>query len=216
MRRAGFVLGGAFFVAAAAFAIAYATQAKFAVDAITAGNLGGATALYVYLALCGAGLLFAFLRAPLLAWPVALGSLAIVFSYLIGPAMNGERSGADFVRNVLTQVKAEEQLALVGYKEQFLLYLDRPTVNFGHRRGFEGAQESYDAAAWLNAAPDRVLLVPAEMFKDEGSSNCFTGNATLAGESSREEWYLVRAPAASECAAKGQAARAIPYSIASR
>jgi 4-amino-4-deoxy-L-arabinose transferase-like glycosyltransferase len=216
VRRAGFVLGGAFFVAAAVLAIGYAARAKFVVDVVAAGNLDGGTAFYVYLALCGAGLLFALLRAPLLAWPAAIGALAIVFSYVIGPAMNGERSGADFVRHVLTQIKPGEQLALVGYKEQFLLYLDRPTVNFGHRRGFEGAQESYDAAAWLIAKPGRVLLVPGNLFKNAASSQCFTANSTLAGVSSREEWFLVRAPAADACAAKGQSARAIEYSAAGR
>ena len=113
--------------------------------------------------LCGAGLASSRIaRAPLAAWPVALGSLAIVFSYFIAPAMNGDDRAADFVRAVLAQVKPGEELALVAYKEQFLLYLDRPTVNFGHRRWLEGPQESYDAAAWLNAAPHRVLLVPAD------------------------------------------------------
>ena len=46
------------------------------------------------------------------------------------------------MRAVLAQVKPGEELALVAYKEQFLLYLDRPTVNFGHRRWLEGPQES--------------------------------------------------------------------------
>jgi hypothetical protein len=93
---------------------------------------------------------------------------------------------------------------------------DRPTVNFGHRRGFEGAQESYDAAAWLNAKPDRVLLVPANLFENADSAQCFTANSTLVGVSSREEWFLVRAPAADACASKGQIARAIEYSAAGR
>jgi hypothetical protein len=213
VRRAGFVMGGAFFVAAAVLAIAYAAGAKFAVDAIAAANLDGGTAFYVYLALCGAGLVFAYLRAPLLAWPVAIGSLAIVFSYFIAPAMNGERSGADFVRSAMAQVRPGEHVALVGYKEQFLLYLDRPTVNFGHRRGFEGAQESFDAAAWLNAAPDRVLLVPEGPFK---KYRCFEANAIKAGRSSDEDWYLVRAPAVQSCAAKGDATRAILYAAKNR
>ena len=208
VRRAGFVLGGAFFVTAAVLAIAYAADAKFAVDAIAAANLDGATAINVYLALCGAGLVFAYMRAPLLAWPVAIGSLAIVFSYFIAPAMNGERSGADFVRSALAQVRPGERLALVAYKEQFLLYLDRPTVNFGHRRSFEGGQESFDAAAWLNAAPDRVLLVPEGPLK---KYQCFEANVTKAGRSSDEDWYLVRAPAVQSCAASGDATRAILY-----
>ena len=90
--------------------------------------------------------------------------------------------------------------------EQFLLYLDRPTVNFGHRRWLEGPQESYDASAWLNAAPHRVLLVPEDQLEP-----CFPTNATKAGRSSDEDWYLVRGPASAECAAKGDLARAISY-----
>jgi 4-amino-4-deoxy-L-arabinose transferase-like glycosyltransferase len=160
VRRAGWILAIVLFVGAAALALAYTFGAKFAVKLFADGNLPSAMSLYVYLLLCAVGLVVAFRRQPLAAWPVALGCLALVFSYLIAPAMNSERSGAGFVRSMLTQVKAEEELALVGYKEQFLLYLDRPTVNFGHRRWMEGPQESYDAAAWLNAGPLRVLLVP--------------------------------------------------------
>jgi HAMP domain-containing protein len=114
---------------------------------------------------------------------------------------------------VLAQVRPGEQFALVGYKEQFLLYLDRTTVNFGHRRGFEAGQESFDAAAWLNAAPDRVLLVPEKPFE---TYRCFTANAVEAGRTSEEDWFLVRAPAVQSCAEKGDAARAIEYSATSR
>jgi 4-amino-4-deoxy-L-arabinose transferase-like glycosyltransferase len=211
VRRAGLVLGSLFFVAAAAFALAHAMHVPFAVDAIAAANLPSAVALYVFLGLCGAGLCYAFTRSPLAAWPVAIGSLAFVFSYLIAPAMNGERSGQDFTRAALAQVKPGEELALVAYKEQFLLYLDRPIVNFGHRRVFEGPQESFDAAAWLNAAADRVLLVPADQIEP-----CFVANATRAGFASGEEWSLVRAPAAPSCAEKGDARRAIHYAITQR
>ncbi|MEO8016718.1 MAG: glycosyltransferase family 39 protein [Pseudomonadota bacterium] len=212
VRRAGFVMAGAFFVAAAVLVIAYARQAKFALTAIAAANLDGVTAFYVFLALCGAGLVYAYARLPLAAWPVAIASLAIVFSYFIAPAMNGERSGQDFVRAAVRQVKPEEQLALVDYKEQFLLYLDRPTFNFGHRRGFEGLQESYDASAWLNAGPFRVLLVPANVLKPAPpDQTCFIANVTPVGRSSDEEWFLVRSPAVQRCAEKGDAARAIQY-----
>jgi 4-amino-4-deoxy-L-arabinose transferase-like glycosyltransferase len=206
VRIAGWVLAIGFFIAAATMAIGHATGAGFAVKAIDEANLGGATALYVYLALCGAGLLVARWRAPLAAWPVALGALTITFSYFIAPSMNGERSGGDFTRDALSQVKADETLGLVAYKEQFLLYLDRPTVNFGHRRWLEGPQESFDAAAWLNAAPNRVLLVPEDQMKP-----CLEANATEVGRSSSDHWFLVRGPASAECAAKGNLARAIAY-----
>ena len=43
---------------------------------LAVANLHSATPMYVYLVLCGAGLLSRCKRAPLAAWPVALGSLA--------------------------------------------------------------------------------------------------------------------------------------------
>jgi 4-amino-4-deoxy-L-arabinose transferase-like glycosyltransferase len=213
VRRAGFVVAGAFLFAAAALAVAHALGAKFAVNLIAEAGLSSALPLYWYLALCGAGLAIAYRRAPLAAWPVALASLAVVFSYFIAPSMNGERSGSTFVRSVLTQVKPDEELALVAYKEQFLLYLDRPTVNFGHRRWLEGRQESYDASAWLNAGAHRVLLVPDDT---HDTLKCFPVNATNAGHSADSDWFLVRGPADAECASKGDAAKAIHYAIGLR
>ena len=110
------------------------------------------------------------------------------------------------MEQVQAQVQPGEQLALVAYKEQFLLYLAGPSVNFGHRRWLEGEQEGYDASAWLTAAPNRVLLVPQDQLKE-----CFGAYARLAGEASDEKWFLVRAPASESCAAKGDAGRAIYY-----
>ena len=212
VRRAGWGLALFFWLAIAVLAIGHSSGANFAVKLLAEGNLPGVASLYVFLGVSALGLAFAYARAPLAAWPVVLGTLALVFSYAIAPAMNGDRSGSDFTRSMLSQLKPNEQLALVAYKEQFLLYLDRPTVNFGHRRWLEGPQESYDAAAWLNAVPtgtvpsSRVLLVPETALKP-----CFPTNATRSGRSSDTDWYLVRGPAANECAVKGDAARAIEY-----
>jgi hypothetical protein len=75
----------------------------------------------------------------------------------------------------------------------------------------EGMQESYDASAWLNAGSNRVLLVPDDNL---GSMKCFPQNATNAGHSSDTDWYLVRGPASAECAAKGDAGKAIHYIVA--
>lgn len=213
VRRAGFVLGGLFFVGAAVLAIGYSLRAKFAVDVMAEGNLTSVTWLYAFLALSGAGLTFAALRAPLAAWPVTLGSLAIVFSWFLAPAMNGERSGKDFTRGVLAQLAPGEELGLVAYKEQFLLYLDRPTFNFGHRRWLEGIQESLDAAKWLNAEPNRVLLVPESTIK---KFPCFIVSVTPAGRSSDEEWFLVRPPAERDCSDRGDSSRVIAYPAKAR
>jgi hypothetical protein len=193
-------------------------DAPLAVKALQDANLASPLALWVYLGLAVIGVVLAGLRAPLVAWPAAFGALTITFSWFIAPAMNGERSGNDFVRTVLSRVEPDEKLALVAYKEQFLLYLDRPTWNFGHRRWLEGPQESYDAAAWLNAEPGRVLLVPEaalvpkDRFHPERAPvPCFVQNTTRVGRSSDDDWYLVRAPAEADCASRGDVRRAIHY-----
>jgi hypothetical protein len=126
--------------------------------------------------------------------------------------MNAERSGGEFMRAVQAGVKPGEELGLVAYKEQFLLYLDRPAVNFGHRRWQEGPQEAFDAAAWLNGAPNRVLLLPEDHLKAPHTDMvCFPENRSAMGRSSSDHWFLVRAPATKECAALGNPAKAIRY-----
>lgn len=182
------------------------------------GNLPVQGMLLAFLVLGALGLLWARRRAPLAAWPATLAALCVSFSYFLAPLMNGERSGSEFIRKAVGKVRPDEQLGLVAYKEQFLLYLDRPSVNFGHRRWQEGPQEYFDAAAWLNAGSNRVLLVPQEALipKDrfkpmQPEVPCFKDNVVDAGISSGARWFLVRAPAESACAALGDATRAIQY-----
>ena len=193
VRRAGFVLGGCILRGRGGARHRLCPEREVCARRHRRWRISAASpSLYVYLALCGAGLAYAALRAPLAAWPVALGSLAIVFSYFIAPAMNGERSGNDFTRAVLAQLKPDEQLALVAYKEQFLLYLDRPTFNFGHRRWLEGPQESYDAAQWLNAEPNRVLLVPECTIKKHPCFHRLRSRPSAAARAKSGSWCARR------------------------
>jgi hypothetical protein len=53
-----------------------------------------------------------------------------------------------------------------------------------------------------------VLLVPQDQMHD-----CFPDNSTPAGETSDVQWFLVHAPASSDCADKGDANRAIHYDV---
>jgi hypothetical protein len=82
-------------------------------------------------------------------------------SLLVNPAINEVSSGAQMVRRLEMAARHYKELGLAGYKEQFLLYLRRPVVDFGHRRWGDADAEAADAAAWLTAGPGRALLVPA-------------------------------------------------------
>jgi 4-amino-4-deoxy-L-arabinose transferase-like glycosyltransferase len=131
-----------------------------------------------------------------------LATLWLVLGLWVFPQMDGERSAGNFIARLEALAAPDRELGLLAYHEHFLWQLRRPTVNFGHRRFREGAAETYDAAAWLAAAPARQLLVQEEMLKP-----CFTAAAQvqLVGESSRGKWFLVSGPADAACVARGNA-----------
>lgn len=161
----------------------------------------------LFAAVGSAAWLVAALSRPLLAWPAVLACLALTWGFLVTPRVDRERSGRAFMEGVLAQVPHDVELGLAGYREQFLLHLDRPVVNFGHGRWREATREAYDAARWLNAAPGRWLLL-----SDSRLEPCFgAAPRQVAGVTSRERWSLVRGPAAQACAEQGDPARAIHY-----
>ncbi|HVY67091.1 MAG TPA: glycosyltransferase family 39 protein [Gammaproteobacteria bacterium] len=165
------------------------------------------TPLITFLVLSGIAWIVCAVRRPILAWPTVFAALAVVVSYTVLPRLDGERSTRAFMKHVLAEVPRGTELAVAAYKEQFLLYLDGPLVNFGHARWREGGQELYDAAAWLNAQPGRVLLLP-----ESSVEPCF--GQTLrrpAGEASGDRWVLASGMAEESCAAKGRPGRAILY-----
>ena len=146
-------------------------------------------------------------RRGALAWAASLAVLALVQGYWIAPMLDATRSGRAFMAGVEARVPATEELGLVDYREQYLLHARRPLTNFGHRRYLDGDQELFDAAAWLVAAPGRVLMVSRR-----GRDRCFAGAAaTPLGEANRLEWFLVRGPADPGCAARGDLGAARRY-----
>lgn len=205
--RASFVLAGVLVATFAVAALAVALRLPAVVDALDGEGLPADLPVAAVAIACALAYLVAW-RRKLLAWPLVLGALALAFSWAIAPRIDPVRSGRAFMQRVLAAVPVDKALGLVAYKEQFLLYLDRPVVNFGHRRWRMDDAETADAARWLVAAPNRVLLVPDSLLKP-----CFAGSATIraVGMTAGETWSLVSGLPDPACVARGQATRAISY-----
>jgi 4-amino-4-deoxy-L-arabinose transferase-like glycosyltransferase len=157
----------------------------------------------------GAGLACAIARPRngFAAYGGALLAVLLVVSYWVNPAMNESRSGAAFMRRLESLVPATVELGAVAYKEQYLLHASRPVVNFGHRRWRDFDGEVQDAAAWLAAAPGRVLLVD-----EHARARCFAESPAIeAGLANRQRWRLVSAPANHDCVARGHPSAAQRY-----
>jgi hypothetical protein len=139
-------------------------------------------------------------RCAVLAYTGGFAAIVVVVSLVVNPATNDARSGAQLVRRLEMAARNSQELGLVGYKEQHLLYLTRPVVNFGHRRWRDADAEAADAAAWLMAREGRALLVPAS-----ARDRCFAGANTVAlGFAHDTEWFLVSGAAAADCVATGR------------
>jgi 4-amino-4-deoxy-L-arabinose transferase-like glycosyltransferase len=132
-----------------------------------------------------------------------------VVSFAIYPQINAARSATAFIARLEQAADPKRELGLLAYKEQFLLHLHRPSVNFGHSRWREGPLESYDAARWLDERPDRQLLVREELLMP-----CFADARERidVGLSARERWFLVSGPVSADCAERGRSEHVIHYS----
>jgi hypothetical protein len=143
-----------------------------------------------------------------LAYAGALVAMLVTIGILINPRIDPMRSGRAFMSRVEQASRDVTELGLVGFREQYLLQLRRPSVNFGHARWRERAAEAADAAAWLAARPGRALLV-----ESEARDACFgAAPAVELGRANRAQWTLVSGVPDAACVARGDRSRALLYS----
>lgn len=215
VQRVSLALAAVLVVAAHVLIAGHALHWKAVDQLVRYTGLSSTAPILAFAAAGGLLWLVAWRRSPLLAWPAVLTALMLVWAYGVVPQINDQRSGRAFMERVLAAVPEKTELGLAAYKEQFLLYVDRPVVNFGHGRYAETqshVEETHDAARWLNSGADRVLLLPEALL-----SPCFASSPqTAVGETSRESWFLVGPPAAANCASEGDPKRAIQYNVRAR
>ena len=141
------------------------------------------------------------------AYAMTITTSLLVISFWLNPLLNDARSGASFMRQVQAMTIDVRELGLVAYKEQYLLYLTRPVTTFGHARWRDAEQEAADAAAWLSAAPGRVLLVDQRI-----RDRCFAvADSRPVGAANGMQWSLVRGAADPACVNRGKLSAALFY-----
>jgi 4-amino-4-deoxy-L-arabinose transferase-like glycosyltransferase len=116
-----------------------------------------------------------------------IASIWLVNGLLIAPRIDSVRSGEKLMREMQRTLAATDEVGMVAWKEQFLLYLSRPVTVFGHRR-FDVEQELYDGSAWLEGGARRKLFL-----SETNRDRCFAGRGTFVDHAHRENWYLVSA-----------------------
>jgi 4-amino-4-deoxy-L-arabinose transferase-like glycosyltransferase len=142
-----------------------------------------------------------------LAYAGAIAGVYLVVGFVIYPRIDEVRSGRALMTRLEQVSSGVAELGLAGAKEQYLLQLRRPVVNFGHARWRERAAEAADAAAWLAARPHRAVFMERRL-----REACFAGAHALdLGLANNGHWFLVSGDADPACVARGDVSRAIPY-----
>jgi 4-amino-4-deoxy-L-arabinose transferase-like glycosyltransferase len=126
---------------------------------------------------------------------VFLACTWLVVGWWVQPLLNPMRSAAPFMARVGEVAGPRGEIALVQWKEQFVLHADRPVHHFGYFRE-DLEPEAREAAAWLLAAPRRVVLLPRESL-----APCFDASRCAdLGQRHRKLWFVAGADAVTaEC-----------------
>jgi 4-amino-4-deoxy-L-arabinose transferase-like glycosyltransferase len=118
-----------------------------------------------------------------LASPSLLGWLLV--SLLVWPRVDPHRTPNDMMLQVEQRLPPGAELGLIYFKEQFLLFSQRPLTHFSYLAPL--LQQEQNAWIWMREAPGRPLLVPTD-----AELGCFDGaRAVSLGEAHRREWVLL-------------------------
>ncbi len=132
-------------------------------------------------------------------WLVTAALLWLGYSVAGYPLLEPLRSPVHSMQEVASHLGPDDELAIINYREQQLLFADRPVTHFGFFT--DKQQQDEEAAQWLRESPaTRWVMLPASK-----SGNCFDEQKAIdLGQEQRWRWLLVNADAIRpECPADG-------------
>jgi 4-amino-4-deoxy-L-arabinose transferase-like glycosyltransferase len=203
----------AFGLAAAMVGFAALAALYFAVDGKAAARIVRDFVIQPVLPLAVAALLGAIPLALLRVrdgWLAYAGVLAVVMAtigFVVYPRIDAVRSSRVLMDRLEQAAAPFPELGLMSAKEQYLLELRRPSVNFGHARWREREAEAADGAVWLAERPGRAL-----MMDKRAREACFAAAQSIdLGKANRQHWFLVWGQPDEACVQRGDRSAARLY-----
>jgi 4-amino-4-deoxy-L-arabinose transferase-like glycosyltransferase len=203
----------AFGLAAVMVGLAALATVYFAVDGQAAARIVRDFAIQPVLPLAVAALLGAIPLALLrvrdgwLAYAGVLAAVMVTIGFVVYPRIDAVRSSRVLMERVEQAAAPFPELGLLSAKEQYLLELRRPSVNFGHARWREREAEAADGAVWLAERPGRAL-----MMDKRAREACFAAAQSIdLGKANRQHWFLVWGQPDEACVQRGERSAARLY-----
>lgn len=108
----------------------------------------------------------------------------VFVALMVWPRVDPYRTPQEMMEQVEQKLPASSELALLYFKEQFLLFSQRPLTHFSYLAPLE--EQERNAWIWMQEAPKRFLLVPTD-----AELGCFDVSKTVSlGEAHRREWVI--------------------------
>ena len=108
----------------------------------------------------------------------------VFVALLVWPRVDPHRTPQQMMGQVEQKLPPQSELALLYFKEQFLLFSQRPLTHFSYLAPLE--QQERNAWVWMREAPQRFLLAPTD-----AALTCFDAARTVSlGEAHRREWVI--------------------------
>ncbi len=125
-----------------------------------------------------------------------LTALWLAWSLWAYPLLNDSNSARGIMQQAGTIAGPADELALVGWKEQNLLFADRPVREFGFTASFD--RQFRQGVAWQAQAPQKRWVFALE----QAMGDCVDRmRAVHVGRANRREWWMFRADAVkADCA----------------
>ncbi len=139
----------------------------------------------------------AVLGVTLLTWrrqvleQLSIAALAcwLFVAWWVWPVMDPHRTPKAMMAQLEQRLDHSHEVGLLKFKEQFLLFSQRPLVHFSYLDPAE--EQERNAWQWMRENPQRVLLLP-----DSLALTCFDiGRAQVLGTEHRRDWVLLDASA---------------------
>ena len=139
----------------------------------------------LFLAVVATALVLRFRGAPLAALASVLGVVWIAVGFGVNPLLNDSRTPEAIMRKAEARVPAGGMLALVAWREQFVLFARRPLSHFPYLMPAD--EQAAVAARWQPAGGERWVLGPEKVLAKEFDLS----HAADLGTRHRQKWFLL-------------------------
>ncbi len=139
----------------------------------------------VFIGVCGLLVSWLLRKHKAYSWPVAIGLFWIIYSTWGYQLLNSVKTPRNVLANIAEKIPSDSEIAMLGFREQFLLFSPFSFTHFGYHTKVDPAQRA--AWLWQGKNPKRYVLT-----FEKADMSCFDMTQAIdVGWAHRNHWLLL-------------------------